>query len=222
MAAPTTPIEIVNLALAYLGQPPVASISPPTADEPVAVTMALQYDDARQNVLRKYVWNFAKARATLSLATDYTPEFDFTDAYLLPSDFIRLLSVADPAVAASDVSDTSLIRKFDIEGRYVLCNADAAESIHLRYIRDVEEVERWDPLFRKLVVLTLALQSAYLITGNKALMQTLDGLLTREIPDAASIDGQEVPPIRVQRSRLLAGRRTQGSGSVASQYTSLP
>lgn len=225
MGAPQSPIDICNMALAHLGEPPIDTISPPVTEREDIV--ALQYDDARQNVLRKNVWNFAKKRVLASRSG--TPTFDYADEYALPSDFIRLLSVnglsatTGSGEAGGEISQTL---DYDIEGRSVLLNASGAPTVQMRYIADIETVSTWDPLFRKLVILTLALQLAYTITGKKEMVEQMNALLTRELPDAASIDGQEVPPKRIQRSRALTARRSPGIGAstagVASPYTYLP
>lgn len=215
MAAPQSAIDICNMALAHIGEPPIDTIDPPVTQREAIV--ALQYDDARQNVLRKNVWNFAKARASISRSG--TPAFDYEDEYALPADFVRLLSVG----GEDGGRETEQVLEYDIEGRNVLVNAGGAATIYLRYIKDEELVTTWDPLFRKLVVLTLAMQLAFQITGKKEIVAQMEALLTRELPDAASIDGQEVPPKRIQRSKALDARRMGViSPGTASKYTYLP
>lgn len=213
MGAPQSAIEICNMALAHIGEPPIDTIDPPVTEREEIV--ALQYDDARQNVLRQFVWNFAKCRANISRSD--TPAFDYEDMYALPADFIRLLSVGGSDFEVGQTLD------YDIEGRSILINAGGADTIPLRYIKDEELVTTWDPLFRKLVILTLAMQLAFQITGKKEIVAQVESLLTREMPGAASVDGQEVPPKRIQRSRALDARRMGSiSPGVASGYTTLP
>lgn len=207
MGLPASEVDICNMALDFIGQPPIASISPPSTTTEILV--ARHYDDARQAVLRKYVWNFAKKRSTCSRTG--AAAFDFPDKYQLPNDFVRLLSVqGDREIEQST--------DFDIEGRELLIDASGAASIKIRYIRDVTDVTLWDAGFRRLVALTLALDLAYQITKKKAVVEQIDALLRLELPDAVSVDGQEVPPRKIQRSKYITARRITG-GSVASKYT---
>lgn len=211
MGLPAAPVDIANMALDLLGQPPVASINPPENTD-AAKLVARHYDAVRQAVLRKYVWNFAKKRITCT--RNGTPAFDFSDAYALPNDFVRLLSIN---------GDTELQQTtdYDIQGRDILLNASGATSVKLRYIRDEKDVNKWDALFRNIVILTLASQCAYQLTKQKSVVERIEGLLKLELPDAVSIDGQERPPQRIQRSKAIAARTRLMSG-VASPYTILP
>ena len=211
-AVPASEVEICNLALDRFGERPIANIdNPQTTAE---ITMARHFAQVRQELLRKYVWNFGKKRASISRSG--TPEFDYADKYQLPNDFVRLLSVnGDTEVQQS--------KDYDIEGRELLIDASGAASIKIRYIKDVTDVSQWDSLFRTCMILSLALATAYQFTKKKALVDQINGLLAAELPDAVSIDGQEKPPVRIQRSKYLAARQMGGySTGVASQYTVLP
>jgi hypothetical protein len=211
MGLPAAPVDICNMALDLLGQPPVASIDPPE-NTVAAKLVARHYDAARQTVLRKYVWNFAKKRT--SCARTGTPAFDFADMYAMPNDFLRLLSIE---------GDTEIQKTmdYDIQGKEILANASGASSIKLRYIADIEDVNKWDALFRNIVVLTIALNCGYQLTKQKSVVERIDALLKLELPDAVSIDGQEVPPKRIQTSKSIIRRMTQSAG-VASKFTITP
>lgn len=212
MAVPSSPIDICNLALDHFGERSIASINPPSTKP--EITMARHYDQVRRELLRKYVWNFAKKRDSISRIG--TPAFDFPDKYQLPNDFIRLLSIGGE-------TERTQKREYDIEGRELLCNGSGAASVTIRYIRDVEDVTKWDSLFIKCMGLSLALDTAYAFSKKKGDVERLNGLLTTELPDAVTIDGQEKPPIRIQYSKYLAARQGAGySAGVASQYTILP
>lgn len=190
MAVVAEPIGVINLALDHVGQPPIATIDPPVTK--TEILMARHYDTERRRLLRKGVWNFAKRRTSITLQAD-VPAFDFSDSYLLPNDFIRLLSVkGDKEVLQS--------QDYDIQGKYVFANAEGASSIKLRYIADVTDVALWDAQFLDLLVLYLARSVAYTFTKDEAVVKRLNDLIMVETPETFAVDGQERPPLRIQRS----------------------
>lgn len=203
---------ICNLALDYLGERGnVSDIENPTTDE--EIVMARHYDTVRRGLLREYIWNFAKKRATISRTG--TPSFDYADEYLLPADCVRLLSISN-----SDVSYQSLRRDYDIEERKLLINASGAVSLRVRYIYDHTDVSKWDSLFLRLMALYLAEAVAYKFTLKKGVTEQINGMIAQLIPKTVSIDGQERPPRRIQRSKYISARRNSlYQVSVASPYT---
>ena len=108
MGLPASKIDICNMALDYVGQSPVGNIDSPGT--PTEILVARHYDDARQNVLRKYCWNFAKTRAKCS--RNATPLFDYADSYQLPNDFVRFLSTNGVNDAGLNYAVTPNIRAY--------------------------------------------------------------------------------------------------------------
>lgn len=208
MSAPTSAVNIVNLALDHLGQKPIASLTPPVTDEEVIA--ARWYDQVRRSLLREYVWNFAKERYVAPRTG--TPDFDYTDAYALPNNFIRLLSIG------GDWEEIQIL-DYDIEGRDILLNNDGSNALRIRYIKDEEDVTKFDPLFTSLLALNLALKMAYKFSLRKGLVDQINNLLAIETPKAVTVDGQERPPKRIQRSKWLRMRRYGGNIGVAGKYT---
>lgn len=207
MALPTSPVEICNIAADLCGERAISSISPPSTE--TEKLFARHYDEQRQQLLRQGVWNFAATRMLISRNTT-DPEFDYADAYDLPVDCLRVLSVGDIDFRGST--------QFVVEGRQILMNNSGADSLKLRYIKDVTDVTKWDAGFRRLMVIQLALQVAYQITKKEKIIERLEALLRAEWKGAFSIDGQETPPTRIQNSKYLTARRLN-QNNVASQYT---
>lgn len=198
MAVVSSPVDVCNLAQDHVGQPPIASISPPGTDAEILI--ARNYDKNRRQLLRKGVWNFAKKRVLLSRDAA-APEFDYADRYLLPADYIRFLSVGG-------YSEKDQSKLFDISERYVLINNDGSASLKLRYIADITDVSKWDDLFINLLALYIARDIAYPLTKDEAVVKRINELISIETPDAFGTDGQERPPVRIQRSKWLDARRT--------------
>jgi len=210
VSAPTSPVEICNLALDFLGQPSIADIeAPSTAAEGIC---ARHYDQVRRQLLREWVWNFAKKRVTIFRSG--TPAFDFADQYALPNDFVRFLSAGGDREIDQGLD-------YDIEGRNLLTNSGGAASIGLRYIYDVKDPQQMDAAFINLLALALALKIGYKFTLKKGLVEQLSAQYAADLPKGISIDGQERPPRRIQRSKYHRARLIGSTGNVADAYTVL-
>lgn len=208
VSAPTTDVDICNIALDHLGQPPVNSIENPTSTQ--EYILQRHYAKVRRSLLRQYVWNFAKARAMVSRAG--TPEFDYEDEYQLPNDCVRILSVGGER-------ETTYKREYDIEGRKLLLNNGGESTLKLRYIKDVTNVTLWDALFVELMTYMLAEALAYKVTLKKGVKEQITEHIKLLLSKAISIDGQERPPRRVQRSVYLTARRGGRTSLYDGMYT---
>lgn len=211
-ARPTSEIDIVNLALLRLGQKVAASIeSPTTSEEDVA---ALHYPTTRRALLRSYTFNFSKKYAQLTVSGTITPAFGYESAFELPNDFIRLLALGDVTINADTPSQL-----YDISGKHIFTDQeDEADTINIHYIKDETSVSIWDALFVKLMYLELAKDMAYAFTVKPSRESQLEKDLVNIRLQAAAVNGQEKPPRRLERSRLLA-RRMGGGGRDTTRYS---
>jgi hypothetical protein len=213
MAAPTSAVEVCNLALDQLKQAPVSDISSPSTN--VETICARHYDQTRREVLRKHPWNFAIKRAQIT--KDATaPTFGWGQAYNLPSDFIRLVSIGDDSI-------DELRGKYEIENSQILGNdldSQTANTIDVRYVYDITNVTKFDSLFLKTLYLQLAINLGPKFSVTSAILRELKEELAETGPRATAVDGQERTPKRIQRSRLINARKgLAGRGSVASKFT---
>ncbi len=195
MTSISNPVNICNMALDQLRQRTrVSSITEPTTE--TEATMAQWYDITRQALLREYIWRFAKARKTISRTG--SPEFDWASAYRAPNDFIRLLSV-------NGHTEVHQYQDYDIEGRDILLQNNNP-TINIRYIRDCEDVALFDPLFKMMLAYQLAWNVSYKFTLQKGVKEDISKYLAMQEPKLATINAQERPPIRIQRSKFLNAR----------------
>lgn len=213
LPAPKSPVDICNIALSLLNQKPVTNIDTPTTD--IENLCKIHYAQERRAVLRANPWNFAIKRTTVA-AEATAPLFGFTEAYVMPSDFIRFLTKHDElgnTLLAEPIEGTDY--QFE-DGKLLMSSGDGI--LRMRYVYDNENVSSWEPLFIKLFTHELALRMApKLKSAPRAIANIKDSL--REIKaEAKAIDGQERPPIRRQTSKFLNARRNRSS-SVASRYT---
>lgn len=217
MAVITSKVSICNLALSHLDSGIVADIDtkPQTETE---LECARWYDTTRRGLLRRFVWNFARKRAVIT--RDVTaPIFGFTDAYTFPNDYLRLLAFGN-TTDFDEMFHWDVHRfLYEIEGRKLLINNDGDESVNLIYIYDNISVNEYDALFVETLALKLAYKMAYKFTTKKSVVDRINTELEQKTQEAVSIDGQERPPKKVQRSRLGAARRRHGTSTVAGKFT---
>ena len=86
-------VDICNLALDRLGHHPLSSIDAP--QDAMEFVMARWYDSTRREMLRKYIFNFARKSVRLTTSANAPAHPEFTNGYALPNDFIRLLTIGD-------------------------------------------------------------------------------------------------------------------------------
>lgn len=201
--APSSAIEVCNMALVQLKQDAIVQLDPPSSMS--EKYCALVYHQVRRACLRKHTWNFAMKRIALTPTSDATPAFGYTHAYLLPTDFIRF---------AGQYSGEGVITSFedyDIENGYLLYNGEDNTDLNIRYVYDAQIVQKFDPLFLSLFILELAIALAPKYSGTENRQAALVKMQQEALAEAKSVDGQERPPRRKQRSKWLESRRGLGS-----------
>lgn len=203
--APGSEIDICNLALSHLKQKAIVQLDPPSTDP--EVICASWYQQVRRATLRLHPWNFAIGRVQITPDGTYTPEFGFSHAYAKPTDFIRLIGFYD------DLGNNLRDEEYDLENEYILRNGTDGVAINVRYVKDITDVAKMDPLFVDLFALDFAIRLAPRFSGGEARVKTLASLRQEVLASATAIDGQERPPRRIQRSRFIQARRSGGSNT---------
>ena len=150
-------VDIVNLALARLGDSAtVSSIDPPEGSAQAEQAKRF-YPIARDNLLELHPWNFATKRISLAENSDPAPDaWQFT--YALPSDYIRALSVY-PENTISDADSQPFIIETNSAGQLILFTN--VENASLKYISLVTDTTKFSPLF----VNTLSFMLASFLAG---------------------------------------------------------
>lgn len=168
-----TATDISNLALNIVGAEGVlATLDDQTKEGRVCKN---NYDLSRQAVLRSHPWNFAIARASLSLLT-VAPVFGYANAFQLPVDCLRALSV----------DDTDKV--FRIEGRTLVTDES---QVDLRYVRDEQDTSKFDALFVQVLAQHLAWRIAYTITQSNDRVVEIGKQLDEIMPKARFVDATE-------------------------------
>ncbi len=209
MAAPTVNVDICNMAMDHLGSSAnITNIDTPETEEEKRCSR--WYDATRRALLRKHPWPFAKIEAQLSRDATYT-SISYADAYNLPNNYLRLVLIGDDSV-------NDYKREYDIQGRQILMDNSGATSINVTYIKDEDNVAKFDSLFVDLFAVEMAWRMAYKFTLKPSLKKLLESDLITLRLEAKAVSSQERPPKRISRSKLRAARRSLTS-NVAGKYT---
>ena len=173
--------SIANSALIKLGAQRVTNIDPSDGHKN-ANLCAEQYDKTRQALLRKHPWNCAIKRVKLALTT--APVYEFTNAFELPTDWLRTITVSQDTAGRSEP-------EYHIEGQTIVSNAS---DIYLKYVWNLEDPNVMDASFRESLAWMLAADIVLAMTqANTTREQMLKGL-DYSVIEARSIDSIEDTP----------------------------
>lgn len=158
--------------------------------------------------MRSGVWNFAITRAKLAqLAT--LPVFGWSFAYTLPSDCQRVVSVHDNVDGTGAVPyKVESIQQTD--GSYINVIATDANTIYLRYCRQITDPNLMTASFRQVLILRMAKIFAISIAKSNPLFQALDAEEQKAYRQARSVDGQEDFPEKLPEGSWASSRRASG------------
>lgn len=136
-------VDIVNLALARIGDSAtVTSIDPPEGSAQAEQAKRF-YPIARDTLLELHPWNFATKRISLAATSDVAPDtWQFT--YSLPANYIRALAVY-PEETNSEADQQHFIIETNELGQLVLFTN--VENATLKYISLITDTTKFTPLF---------------------------------------------------------------------------
>ena len=187
---PSDDVEIANEVLTLLGH---ASITTLTEDTDRARTINRFYTPTLDMALRAHDWNFARMRAVLGRVAA-TPEFGYSFMYQLPQNPL-CLRVLGTNLNQNEAWEIETYQTTDLSAQYrvILTNASTLE---IKYIARVTSPTLWDSLFADAFVHELARRSAYAITSNATLVESLRQAADLKWRQARSVDGLEARPLR--------------------------
>ena len=174
-----TETSICNQALGRIGANQIKNVETDTTVP--AIQCRLHYEQTRDSLLRSYSWRFASERATLDDGD--TPDFEWSNAFTLPTDFMVLKSIYEGRFSSTN------FRNYAIEGNEILTNETTME---IRYIKKVTDVLEFDSLFVKVLILLLAdVLIGPLAGGDAKIQRKIDNALDELMPAVRALDGQE-------------------------------
>lgn len=180
--------DIANMAILRVGGEPINDID--DTSNARAKSCKLAWEFARRHVLRSHSWNAATVRTTLSPSAT-APDWDFESAYPIPADCLHVMEV--------DTDDD-----WRIENGEIL--TDGNGTISIRYIKDEEDVNKYDPSLMMVMVLRLAVEICEKMTSNRTKRELLLDEYLRTLADARADDGQEQSPAEFEEDDWITSR----------------
>lgn len=152
----TTQAEIIRAALTHVGEAV-------DAGNPSFGLARLRFNSVRDRLLADTRWNFAIGFVFLTPSTGdaIPPDTTLPYNYALPNDMIRFLGANDPLGPLENYGiDTSIIWKVVgnelwSDGRHQ--DSEGEEGLFAWYVKRIEDISMWDPLFTEVMILEMAL-----------------------------------------------------------------
>jgi len=167
-------IDLCNRALSKLGVK--ERITSLTATDKLSQLCNDLYEVQRKKLLCNYSWSFATVRSSLVTPLVAAPAWGFGNAFALPSDCLKVISLDNPYIS------------YLVEGNKLLSNES---SINIKYTSDVDDVDSMSPLFIELFILLLAANMAFPVLKDRNMQLDITGEFKDAQREARSLTAQE-------------------------------
>lgn len=169
-------IALCSRALLKLGADTISAFDDGTAEAEIAANL---YPSVRDALLSAHPWRFATGQAALTRLVA-VPLADYSYAYQLPSDFLRVLSAGE-----------GVGRGLDYRLHEGKLHTDA-EDVTLTYLFRPDE-SAWPPFFDMVVIGHLAAEFCIPVTESTSRAETLFKLAEVALARAKTVDSQQAP-----------------------------
>lgn len=189
-----TKFTIASQALIKVGGTPITSFD---GTDRQSVVVSNLYDDTKKGLMYYTFWNFATHKVQLSQLVETPVDTNYTSAYQLPGDYIRVKGVFDSA--------GRLRGDYSVENNKIYASFN---PLNLEYIRLKDESD-FPPFFVEVLIAKLAYEICEGVTGVGTLQDRLANEFERKLQKAMTVDGQETPPqkiIAIDDARLVRAR----------------
>ena len=209
MALAYSEIDVCNLALDRLGQPPIVSLD----DSGKAPTLCKRmYPLARDEMLRRVPWRRLKKRAVIA-AVGVPPVWGDGLLYELPGDLLKLLDVYSNSNYVQNVG-------WELEGNQILTQADG--PLHIRYIVKSNDPSSWDSLMISTVAAYMAKDMAETLTQDATKKQYAYQDFMAIMDEAKHANSQEGVYVNIDDADTWVTDRYGGSSNVTARGISEP
>ena len=172
-------VDMCNSALNLLG---ASTISALTDDSKNARLCNQRYESVRNRVFRSHAWNCLHKRVQLA-QNSTAPVIEYTYAYALPSDCLRVLKVHN-GTTDSIKSDID----YKLEGRNIVTDEG---TVYLIYVALVTDPNEYDSYLQESISHQLAADLCYAITNNATLANNYMARADERLREARFIDATE-------------------------------
>ena len=184
-------VGIYNMALVPLG---VDRVLDPDEETEQARKCNEIYPYLRDDELSGHPWNFATSRIQCAQTTDTVIDVldDYTYAYAVPSDSLRIL--------ANEAADDA----FKVVGDRIY---SAQSTLSIEYIKQITDTNLFSSAFKSLIAARLKYELAFSLTGSRTMTLQLYEALRLERKRAKAIDAQEGTAISIFSDRIVDARK---------------
>jgi len=172
-------VDMCNSALNLLG---ASTISALTDDSKNARLCNQRYENVRDRVFRSHAWNCLHKRVELA-QNSTAPVIEYSNAYALPSDCLRVLKVHN---GTTDSIASSI--DYKLEGKNIVTDEG---TIYLIYIALDTDPNNYDSYLRESISHQLAADLCYAITNNATLANNYMLRADERLREARFIDATE-------------------------------
>lgn len=202
---PTSPTQIANLALSWLGQNQINALGD---EQNEAKVMNANYTLSRNKVLNDNAWTFAIRREVLVPVVP-APAFGFENKFLIPSDVLYVHRVLRPSTSGGGIfsvrSRVGINADWTREGEFIL----AREAVvHCIFVIQVTNADLYSASFIHALAARLAADTALTFTENRKMKEDMEAMYVAKLAEAQFSDGRQGRTERVQ-SNILTGTRTR-------------
>lgn len=195
-----TDVDIMNTAAVKLG---TNTINIRLDQSTAAIVFNTRYESVRDAELRRNLWRFAIKRVELSALSSVPLGTQFTTEFQLPSDYLRLVQVAESYVSSQTNYRTVDESLYSIEGRKLLTNWPA--PLLIRYVYRVEDTSQFDATFKEVLAARLAYECCETIVGSSSKKGDIWKDYQQALDEAKQSNAIEVyPQVQPDESWIMA------------------
>ena len=174
--------SVVNMCNSSLNLLGASTISALTDDTKNARLCNQRYEPVRNRVFRSHAWNCLHKRVQLA-QNSTAPVVEYTYAYALPSDCLRVLKIHN---GTTDSIASSL--DYKLEGRNIVTDEGTVYAIYIALDTDPNN---YDTYLRESISHQLAADICYAITNNATLAKNYMARADERLREARFIDATE-------------------------------
>lgn len=209
-------IDIVNDALATLGEQPIVNLEKENATS-TAILLRMKYPLVQRALLMEADWNCARVTQKLSRLA-YSTKKGYDNAFQLPTDpeclSVRQISIdnGETFIDLNAYYNWNAGPKealFDIDGDTLLCNSD---NVWIKYTGLIDPAQM-DPFLAAAFSAQLAAELAYAIPASASLAQYLEQIANRKLKKAKSRNALARNIIQPE-GEVIGIRYTNGTGAI--------
>ena len=171
MALPSSPTDIVNLALDSLGEQTINNIN--DTSNSLARKMSRWYDVCVEDIQTMVIWDELYTYNKPSFITDSYAGVDGQYQYIVPENFIQVIEVNArspqqtlPGYTQNPIQSTNF--QWKLQDGYIIARV---ENFEMLYARRELDVSKWSNQMRELIVAYIAMKISLTITQSPQIKQ---------------------------------------------------